>query len=836
MNSPTHEWVPEENAEAKTETPPGDVIKNPLSLPYLLTLNTDNGVTTTTINGKLIYAEKSIANTEDYQLGSLQATRLLMEDWLGQVVILRMKRGKELSSPDVEKDARDFLKYLQAFLKHGSRPRGIPFSQFVEALEQIECPACRAGVAKLVDEWSHRGEDKPLVLNPSVLDEAPLVDDTEVDAAFDYVALEEGHHLPKPCPPPDEDGLHVDRNTHMSFFVRDSDTKNNVEKCLLFDRISHVHLNTLVETWLPCGIDEEDLVNTSINDQMSLDGSNAVTVPEVLDPEEANMIQKRIISRIQMAQNKLSDIQKGGRELMQDLDQLLSEGAATQNINILAFTKIKAVDDKCTAFKGRIIAVVKSFSDGLESTGENLKFRLWIVYLETLNKVLQACDKYYDRLAATADQRGKLPNAFVSAPFRDLVQSLVKDKIIAWTGFVDFICELFRGAALQEYITRMIWHTERDIKNAERSGTATVLYKMCNDLAIELSTWTETIAGAKIGDIYQVRMTQTEQMLEQLQKVIEPLSEEYASVEKYFSTERNLYFASLRSNIVLAQGVKTRMRLVDNAEVEGMVTGVLLMWTHVRLMQNRMIHSIRIPPLPLQLKRFMLHARSMNDSLGTTDATRMRSHRQQHCHLEVKCKRKALCILAGLVYRWLKEQFDLWRAQKAAEELLNGFDNDEPTNRAGENPKPTKSKKNKKKKTQKPMATSDLEVSIVPEGVNDSPIDSSDNHGGIMVAGDGTTEGARETQQDTKQVGVVASIEPASPTQGAMSLEDDCVPERSDNVPDSEFHDEFEPDYFASQVFIEDGKDRIAPEAFLVGRLRHVMLELGKTGKIVLIS
>ena len=62
--------------------------------------------------------------------------------------------------------------------------------------------------------------------------------------------------------------------------------------------------------------------------------------------------------------------------------------------------------------------------------------------------------------------------------------------------------------------------------------------------------------------------------MELLQSIVEPLSKEYATVERYFTPERNRYFASLRSNISLAQGVKQKMRLIDQNEVEWMATGL----------------------------------------------------------------------------------------------------------------------------------------------------------------------------------------------------------------------------------------------------------------------
>ena len=104
-------------------------------------------------------------------------------------------------------------------------------------------------------------------------------------------------------------------------------------------------------------------------------------------------------------------------------------------------------------------------------------------------------------------------------------------------------------------------------------------------------------------EIQRQLMTQTEHILELLQSIVEPLAKEYATLERYFCADRNRYFASLRSNMLLAHSVKKRMRLIDQTEVECMSTGTILVWRQMRKMQSRMVTSFEIPSLPLQVKR-----------------------------------------------------------------------------------------------------------------------------------------------------------------------------------------------------------------------------------------
>ena len=233
---------------------------------------------------------------------------------------------------------------------------------------------------------------------------------------------------------------------------------------------------------------------------------------------------------------------------------------------------------------------------------------IWTAFLGALNRALQACEIFYGQIEALADQRGVIPKVFVSADLRCHFQSLVREKISLWTDFSQTLCGHLTSRTLKEMYTYGTWYDDYGStatqpkapkvngakKASDKDGMG--LDECCLKVVQELAEWTETILGSRMSEIYRERMAHTERLLELLQAVVDPMTKEYAMVEKYFSAEKNVYFASLRSNIVLAQGVKKRMRLIDSSEVEGMATGAILMWTHVRIMQHRVITSQVSPP------------------------------------------------------------------------------------------------------------------------------------------------------------------------------------------------------------------------------------------------
>lgn len=854
LSSPvTHEWVPEESAEAKTETPPGDAIKNPLELPYLLTLSTNNGLTTTTIDGSLISAERSDHNSADHKPSSLETTKMLLEDWMGQLADHNNKNDDGIiSSQRLEEDCNAFISFLQKKLRDGSEPLGIPLSQLKEAITAIDCGSCQQDAIVVVNKWAEREEEKPLVLNPAVLQDWTAEDTSDVETAFDYVALEEGHHLPKPEPPDEEDGEDVDRGAHMSFYIAEPASKKNDTRHIFFDQITPRHLNSLVEEWLPCGVEEEILVATSVGDSSSDCGYNGGSPgPEVLEHEHVAKIQSLVLENEKTSKDALDQIDQLGKEIQDELEQILSAlPSAPQNLDVKSFPKMKIVDQKCTEYSDKILHTLQAITGGRSDAVVHLKLQLWTTYLEALNKILKASDSYYSRLGEDmADSRGVLPKPYVDAGFRKLFQTLLEEKVRVWTGFGNFLCGHLRGRLLKELHTRTVWCSERAPATDPKS---VALDEKCNKLIQELADWTATIMGGRMADIYRERMAQTERLLEVLQAVIQPLAAQYASVERYFSTERNLYFASLRSNVVLAQGVKKQMRLIDNAEVEGMTTGVILMWTHVRLMQSRMINSSGIPPLPLQLKRWMLQDDNplMEGWNGFDVASPLNSHHQRYCQPGRQGKRRVMCILAGLVYRWLEEQCKVWRAEMAEKELLTDFD-------AGETPlaasnakdvigagKPSKAKKAKKKKNKNATPSTDAESANLqesPSGTEDQNSvhrnwdvavsselsyekNSSDPKVGDLSIPQDAQDNILVKERDESHMSAIEltenSVTPPENGQAVVAQEEESAEEDrvyTEGVTKLESYE--------SQIFIDAGDDKkISAEEFLISRLRQLLV------------
>lgn len=851
MSSPvTHEWVPEEGAEAKTETPPGDAIKNPLELSYLLTLSTNNNsLTTTTIDGSLISAERSADDMVDQKTSSLETTKMLMEDWVGQIVDHSDKRF--LSNQRLEEDGNSFINFLQKKLRNGSTPSGIPLPQLKEAVVAIDCISCQQDALAVVDKWTEREEKKRLVMNPSVLQDWTSQDASEVEAAFDYVALEEGHHLPKPEVPDEEDGEDVDLGTHMSFHVAEPSSKKNGTKHMFLDQITPKHLNTLVEDWLPCGIEEEILVATSVNDSSgdcSYNGGRAG--PEVLDHEQVTKIQSLVLENEKTSRGSLDEIDQLGKDIRDELDQILSSlPSAPQNLDVKTFPKMKNVDQMCTEFSDKILHFLQSIAGGRSDAMVHLKLRLWTTYLEALNKILKASDSYYSRLGeGLADSRGVLPKPYVDAGFRKLFQGLIEEKVKVWSDFAKFVCDQLRGRQLKELYTRSVWYSERAPATDQKS---LLLDEKCNKLVQELADWTATIMAGRMADIYKERMAQTERLLELLQALIEPLAEQYASVEKYFSTQRNLYFASLRSNIVLAQGVKKQMRLIDNAEVEGMATGVMLMWNHVRLMQLRTISSIGIPPLPLQLKRWMLQDESSLMEAWNGDISPLNSYHHRYCQPGRQGKRRVMCILAGLVYRWLEEQCKVWRAEMAEKQLLTDFNFDEPPVAAASAKetdglgKPAKAKKSKKKKSKSAAPFNDADngkPQESPSGTEDQGKVGVDGGSALSVGSTDEKKSNDLVPQEVHDSDSETPKAPETPTESSAAPSDDNIQTTGAGVEGKLMDDDnettvdiMEPERCQSQIVIEDGNRKISAEDFLVSRMRQ-MLSSNKSEGIVVIG
>ena len=143
--------------------------------------------------------------------------------------------------------------------------------------------------------------------------------------------------------------------------------------------------------------------------------------------------------------------------------------------------------------------------------------------------------------------------------------------------------------------------------------------------------------------------------------------------------------------------------------------------------------------------------------------------------------------------------------------------------------------------------SSDLQSVIIVEEVADSADSNGNHHDGNLIVLEEVADSANgnlanveseleNMEKDPEQADGVDDYSLGLTTKEATELEEGTAPESSDSMTDPEFYEEYQLDSLDPKVFIEDGADRIAAEDFLIARLRHFMLELGKTEKIILIS
>jgi hypothetical protein len=820
LNSPTHEWVPEESAESKVETPPGDAIKDPLTLPYLLTLSEDNGTTTTTIDGSLI----SAARATDEEPSRIETTRVLFEEWLEQLDHDQKDNRK--------KDYKSFVDFLQARLHGGNHPLGIPLQTLQDACSNVACYPCRQEATAEVEKMRVQGI--PIVLNTvCLLEESKAQTGAAVDSAFDYVALEEGHHTPAPQVEEEEPDL----KTSLSFALSEAKTKASAPAGtpqLYLQAVTSKHLDTLAEHWLPCGIEEDVMVTTVVQDESSQLSEHQAT--KVLNSEEMRKIQEKVLVNEKDARVALDGIHSVKTALLKDIDQIASTSSSSRapNVEFKLFPILKQCDHQCISLMDESLQILRSTSSENHHALADLQMHLWTSYLGTLNKALKACNAYYTKVEDHADQRGVLPKMFVSADLRGLYQTLVEDKTKAWTELSNVFSKNLSSRVLKEYFTRSVWDECKSQSQVETSP----LDQDCHELLNHMSNWTETILGGRMSDIFKHRIAQTESVLELLQKVVEPLAEQYATVERYFSTERNVYFANLRSQIVLVLGVKKQMRLLDQTEVECMAMAVLLMWRHTRTMQSRMITSKEIPTLPLQLKRWMLQDDRGFDEWRNSPLHSTATPHQMFCRPGTGGKRRAMCVLAGLVYQWLGDRCREWRAEMAEKELLTDFmaESTSASNVAangGENQnKSSKKKKKKKKKGAASPQNASENGNTTPTSAGD---ESNGNINGRKKQGD-NGEKQHDAQNGTnKDQGVIwETVKTANgKTKSTTPVEEEeksgtariASEEKTEDPPSEE--DETTPyddiDDFPTSVYVKDDKDITSGRDFLIGRLRDLL-------------
>jgi len=260
---------------------------------------------------------------------------------------------------------------------------------------------------------------------------------------------------------------------------------------------------------------------------------------------------------------------------------------------------------------------------------------------------------------------------FINASFRALYRKFAEEKI----GLLSEIGKQFSKAStslsMRESHTRLCW--EEEFNREEQNERSQKLDEDCRNLVRALTEWTRIVICGRMSAINRERARRLVIVFNMLRVVAGSLGEEYEIVKQHFSQECQNYFAWLLSNIHLAHGVKDRMRLIEMDDVVSLTTGVILMWRHVKIMQSRVGYTLSAEILPLSLHKWVLQSSSID--LGRDEWYQFNPHLvRSRCWPGIGARRKAMGLLAGLTYIWLRERCKEWKAEIASQELLTYFD------------------------------------------------------------------------------------------------------------------------------------------------------------------
>ena len=769
--------------------------KDPLQLPFLVTV--EGGKDLYRYSGNDSQATDSSifegSKNMDAFISDKERTRIILHEWIDQFFFVNDEcecietsvATTEQDGDDNQKDEWDsFLQFCNERTVGKEKASGIPLRELVDNASSIESRVCRvetlAEINKIAGNESSSASVKSprIVMNPTVLENpTPQATDQSIDAAFDYVALEEGNHIPKKSND-EQDEEKLDSN--ISFLVTEviidskqkkgnkkknqTGTTTTAERYLYLETLSSEQLEEFLCEWLIAGVDEEKLVQMSIRKETEACENDVgkTAFPVVASDVEIQGIKHGVIKTQLSLKESLHNMNSGLERMRCEWQSKNAITSIEKNLDFSGNNTMESCEGSCIEYLTEDILpiLIGEFSLPSHACAE-LQIHLWAVYLEGLGKTLNACDVYYKKLEEDlADQNGKLPFIFTSAPFRKIYRELAEEKIVFLSQMGKSFSTATSSSSMREFYTRSSWeHSKRDNQDASSQK----LDEDCRKLIIELTEWTRIVNGGRMSTIIKQRSRRLLTVFNMLGVVVESLGEEYKTVEGYFSQERQNYFSRLLSNIHLAHGVKDRMRLLEMDDVISLTTGITLMWRHVRIMQSRVSRTISTVLLPLSLRKWILESPDIDSKTNEKY-----QFSPDLCWPGIGGRRRLMGILAGLTYAWFRERCKEWKAEKASQELLTYFDTDllsgvdqklGSTGSIIKSRKKTKKKKNKKSSSlangfsNNSISSSDERIDEVK---SDSILDEVECAEGILV--DKSPEVAKQESADDTEIPIIFNV------------------------------------------------------------------------------
>lgn len=638
----------------------------------------------------------------------------------------------------------------------------IPQSDVLLAVAAIQCRSCRSEVENIVllesrvplppvihqDHQQRHGQrqqqhQQPYTGRSHVMADMHHDNDDD-DDAFDYVAMEEGAGSGVP-------------SSAASVSTKNNANGKQDNDHLVFDLVADA--GALEAGWQfrqangdPVQWTLDIMVNRLVKDYILLAGlppdQTMGADPNILPPNLITSIQDSVDSKYEV---QMTDFTVMSRELEAGVVKFADTlDHAVCNIEMMSFPVVKEVDETCCELMGRLLRIILKMTrafqdlliyggssgggDGESSTPRSEAVKkhtwalngimdLWSMYTAAIDEMNIAIIDYEEQLFELAT-RGAITQMFLSSTSRSLYRKLVEIKIrvvvttihnvrvrmdrleyLDCVGGDDWAAPFSRKLFAYDAFYKVV--ASLDDKKHKHIG------KLPMDLASEdvlytVREWIETVHQGTVSKIMEIHEHRREKLLRLLRACDTNLTGMVEAARDGNDASYNA-LSTMRQNQDLPQrffgdgdddGASLRMLRM---ELGARTLKTIRLWMGLRMHCNPDgYESERRVVMPYKLQGWVANRSGFRRSDMDVDGG--------FCS-RGGGKTRAVCILVGLLYRWMSDRCKEWQAEVAEQELLTAVEDDNiktaETHAAGKSTKPSKKNKKKKDKKDSPVGIPD---------------------------------------------------------------------------------------------------------------------------------
>lgn len=442
------------------------------------------------------------------------------------------------------------------------------------------------------------------------------------------------------------------------------------------------------------------------------------------------------------------------QNLMQDFTLLTSEleGSVVRfcetrdhdfcNIEMTSFPVMKSMDETCDELMGRVLRIVlqvtRSFhfvliyggrtvggaGDAEETARHAWAFNgimdLWTIYMTAVDEINAGIIDYEEKLFELAT-RGVITQMFLSSTSRSLYRKLVEVKIrvvmktiraarvrmdrleyLNCVGGEDWTAPFSRKLFAHEAFFKVVANTGQK-QNRKKHISKLQMDLACEDVLYTVREWMETVHQGSVSKIMEIHEHRREKLLRLrrisdiiLTGVVEGAKDGDDGCYKVLS-----YYLCEQVSVDDDDDGEASLRTL-RMEIGARTLKTIHLWLASRMYSNPDGYkSERQVDMPYRLHGWV--ASRLGFRHGDVDVD------------DDFCSRsggntRAVCILVGLLYRWMSDRCQEWQAEVAEQELFAVEDDNNKTAEtqvAGKSTKPSKKNKKKKDKKDRPVGSQD---------------------------------------------------------------------------------------------------------------------------------